>query len=182
MKGCLSNQKKAVHLFVMIKLSNVFHMFQNKNHCVFAFFQFILFILWSIFNFLLRFSYNTGIVWPKWGCMILWTVLYYVHGRNFQRLSNIHYVKSICIRSFSGLYFSAFGLNTESYSSSLCISSECGKIWTRKAPETDTFHAVISSFVLAFFHNELSLSLIYMITFKVKVFLDICLFRQISRL
>ena len=34
---------------------------------------------------------------------------------------NIHCVKSVRIRSFSGPYFPAFGLNTERYSVSLCI-------------------------------------------------------------
>ena len=33
---------------------------------------------------------------------------------------------------FSGLYFPAFGLNTERYGVSLRIHSECGKIQTRK--------------------------------------------------
>ena len=53
-----------------------------------------------------------------------------------------HCVKSVLIRSFSGPYFLAFGLNTERYSVSLHIQSECGKIRTRKIPNTDTFHAV----------------------------------------
>ena len=54
-------------------------------------------------------------------------------------------VKSVHIRSFSGPYFPAFGLNTErhsGYSASLCIHSECEKIQTRKTPNTDTFHSV----------------------------------------
>ena len=49
--------------------------------------------------------------------------------------------KSVRIRSFSGLFFPAFGLNTERYGVSLCIESECGKIRTRKTPNTDTYHA-----------------------------------------
>ena len=43
-----------------------------------------------------------------------------------------HCVKSVQIRSFSGPYFPAFGLNTERYNVSVCIQSECGKIQTRK--------------------------------------------------
>ena len=43
---------------------------------------------------------------------------------------------------FSGPYFSAFGLNTERYGVSLRIQSECGKVQTRKTPNTDTFYAV----------------------------------------
>ena len=45
-------------------------------------------------------------------------------------------------RIFSGPYFPAFGLNTERYAVSLRIQSKCGKIWTRKTPNTSTFHAV----------------------------------------
>ena len=43
-------------------------------------------------------------------------------------------VKSVRIRSYSGRYFPAFGLNTD--------QSECGKIRTRITPNTDTFYAV----------------------------------------
>ena len=53
-----------------------------------------------------------------------------------------HYVKSVLIRSFSGLHLPVFGLNTDRYSVSLRIKSECGKTRTRKTPNTDTFHAV----------------------------------------
>ena len=42
----------------------------------------------------------------------------------------------------SGPYLPAFGMNTERYGASLCIQSECGKIRTRKTPNTDTFHAL----------------------------------------
>ena len=40
---------------------------------------------------------------------------------------------------FSGPYFPTFALNTERYSLSLRIQSECGKIRTRKTPYLDTF-------------------------------------------
>ena len=50
--------------------------------------------------------------------------------------------KSVRIRSYSGPYFHAFGLNTERYELSLRIPSECEKIRTRITPNTDTFHAV----------------------------------------
>ena len=53
-----------------------------------------------------------------------------------------HCVKSIRIRSFSGPYFPAFGLNTERYEVSFHIQSDYEKIRTRKTPNTDTFHAV----------------------------------------
>ena len=47
--------------------------------------------------------------------------------------------KSIHIRSYSGQYFPQFGLNTERYTKSLRIQSECGKIRIRTAPNRDTF-------------------------------------------
>ena len=64
-----------------------------------------------------------------------------------------HCVKSVRIRSYSGPYFPAFGLNTERYSASLRIQSECGKIWTRITPNTDTFYAVNNS-ILESFESE----------------------------
>ena len=57
----------------------------------------------------------------------------------------MHCVKSVRIRSFSGPYFLAFGLNTERYSVSFRIQSKYGKIQTRITPNTDTFHVVTSS-------------------------------------
>ena len=47
-------------------------------------------------------------------------------------------VKGVRIRSYSGLYFPAFGLNTERYGVCLRIQSECQKIRTRITPNTDT--------------------------------------------
>ena len=51
----------------------------------------------------------------------------------------MHCVKSARIRSNSGPYFPAFGLNTERYGVFLRIKSECGKILARITPNTDTF-------------------------------------------
>ena len=59
-----------------------------------------------------------------------------------EKISLHECVKSVRIRSFSGPYFPPFGLNTERYSVSFCIQSECGKIQIRKTPNTDTFRAV----------------------------------------
>ena len=42
-------------------------------------------------------------------------------------------------------YFLTFRLNTERYGVSLHIQSECGKIRTRKTPNTGTFNAVLKS-------------------------------------
>ena len=41
-------------------------------------------------------------------------------------------MKSVPIKSFSGAYYPAFGLNTERYGVSLRIKFECGKIRTKK--------------------------------------------------
>ena len=43
-------------------------------------------------------------------------------------------MKNVCIRSYSGRCFSAFGLNTETYSVSHRIQSKCGKIRTIITP------------------------------------------------
>ena len=48
------------------------------------------------------------------------------------------------IRSYSGLYFPAFGLNTKRYSVSLRIQSECGKMRIGIARNTGTFYGVCS--------------------------------------
>ena len=56
---------------------------------------------------------------------------------------NVNYcAKSVLIRSYSGPNFPAFGLNTERYGVSFRIESECGKMWTRATPNTDTFYTV----------------------------------------
>ena len=53
-------------------------------------------------------------------------------------------VKSVRIWCFPGPYFPAFRLNTERYSVSLRIRSECRKIRTRKTTNTNTAHTVKS--------------------------------------
>ena len=55
--------------------------------------------------------------------------------------STNHCVKSVRIRSCSGPYFPATGLNTERYGVSLRIHSENWKIRTGITPDRDTFHA-----------------------------------------
>ena len=55
----------------------------------------------------------------------------------------LHCVKSVRICSYSGLYFPAFGLNTETYFVSLRIQFDCGTIRTRITPNTGTFYAVL---------------------------------------
>ena len=57
----------------------------------------------------------------------------------------LHCVKSVHIGSFYRSYFlSAFGLNKERYGVFIRIQSEYGKTRTRKTPNTDIFHAVLS--------------------------------------
>ena len=51
-------------------------------------------------------------------------------------------VKSVRIRSYSGPYFPAFGLNMGRYRVSLRIQYKWGKMRTRKTPNTDTSRAV----------------------------------------
>ena len=51
-------------------------------------------------------------------------------------------VKNFCIRSYSGPYFPAFGMNTEKYCVSLPIQSEFWKIGIRITPNMDTLYAV----------------------------------------
>ena len=56
-----------------------------------------------------------------------------------QKIKDTHCVKRVHIRSFSGPYFTEYGE----------IQSECGKIQTRKTPNTGTFHAVATGKILA---------------------------------
>ena len=84
--------------------------------------------------------------------------------RWWNTFSEHHYVKNVCIRSFCGPYFPAFRLNTERYSVSLRIQSECGEIRTRKTPNSDTFHKMRSlskkmqNFLLRWWHHKISQS------------------------
>ena len=55
---------------------------------------------------------------------------------------SFHCMKSVHIRSFSGLYFPTFGLNTEGYGASLRFLSECEKIRTKKLRMQTLFTSV----------------------------------------
>ena len=61
---------------------------------------------------------------------------------NWSTSQNTHCVKSVGIQSFSDPYFLAFWQNTERWELSQSIQSKCGKMRTRKTPNTDTFHVV----------------------------------------
>ena len=62
-----------------------------------------------------------------------------LHTKDFSndKNGNTQCVKSVRIRRFSGPYFPAFRLNTEIYEVNLHIYSKCGKIRTRKTPNTE---------------------------------------------
>ena len=53
------------------------------------------------------------------------------------------------------LFFPAFWLNTERFGVSLRIQSECGKIRTRKTPNTGTFHAMFVLKMFTKFHENI---------------------------
>ena len=57
-------------------------------------------------------------------------------------------MKSVHIRSFSGLYFHSFRLKTERYGVSLRIQSECGKIQTSKTPKRTLFTQYTCSIIM----------------------------------
>ena len=68
---------------------------------------------------------------------------------------HLHCVKSVPIRSSSGPFFPAFGLNTEIYRVNLRIQSKLKKMRNRKSPNKDTFHAVL--WILHFIQPDLKL-------------------------
>ena len=68
------------------------------------------------------------------------------------KIKRKHCVKSVHVRSYSGPYYLAFGLNAERYSISLPNQSECGKIRTRITPNTDTFHLLYETLCEIWYH------------------------------
>ena len=58
---------------------------------------------------------------------------------------NSHCVKSVRIRSYSGLHFPAFERTTERYGVSLLIQFKCGNMWTRIIPNKGHFSGSDSS-------------------------------------
>ena len=53
-----------------------------------------------------------------------------------------HWMKSVRIWSFYGPHLYAFTLNMERYSVLPHSQSKCGKIWTKRTPNKDTFYAM----------------------------------------
>ena len=100
--------------------------------------------------------------------------------------ASIHCVKSVRIRSYSDLHFLTFGLNTEKYSISLRIQSECGKMRTRITPNKETFHAVKNRNTCFMTHSlECALLLddnVHKESFNLRLLLSFCLsFCQFER-
>ena len=62
-------------------------------------------------------------------------------------------MKSARIKSFSGPYYPAFGLNTETYYVNLRIQSEWRDMQTRKTPNTDTFYVALRMTAFVFNNN-----------------------------
>ena len=57
-------------------------------------------------------------------------------------------MKSVRTWSYCSPYFPAFGLNTDRYSVAVIIQTECGNIWIRITPNTDTFYSVTFMYAL----------------------------------
>ena len=102
-----------------------------KHSLIFNLFFILSFIFWPFYNIMHQ---RVKLLIPKKLITSFWRI--------WSQVSGCHYVKSVLIRSYSGPYFPAFGLNTKRYGVSLRIQSECGKIQTRITPNTDTFYAV----------------------------------------
>ena len=97
---------------------------------------------------------------------------YFMQDCRRQTMINIrkwYYVKSVRIRSYSGPYFPASGLNTERYGVSLRIQPECGKIRTKITPNMDTLYGNDS---ITFHPNFLFFVLIWENMFKLKNWLE----------
>ena len=117
------------------------------------FFLFIFFALLAFFCFVFFSSFMLWCyqVFFDFFCSSVFVKQLLVSGKGTQSrslkivyLNNLHCLKSVRIRSYSGLYFPAFGLNTDRYRVSFRILSDWGKIQTRIKPNTDTFHAVLA--------------------------------------
>ena len=113
--------------------------------------------LTPFYNFLFRSMY-----WPI--RLVFFQNLNTSHVPNTEKheCSAYHCVKIVCVRSFCGPLFPAFGLNTERCSASVLILSECGKIRTRKTSNTDNFHAVYSCWKLWILETYFRLSPLYL--------------------
>ena len=100
-------------------------------------------------------------IWNESLIILRLTYSTFTRSLEFSNKSEKHSLRENCPYSkYSGPHFHAFGLNTERYSVSLCIQSECGKMRTRITPNTDTFHAVTQP-ILTMFSNVSNLCIIW---------------------
>ena len=78
-----------------------------------------------------------------------------------------HCVKNVRIRSFSGPYFPAFGVNTSVslYSFRMRENTDC----IRKTPNTDTFHAVRKSLKRSEVFKKINVDYYFLISVPTKV-------------
>ena len=79
----------------------------------------------------------------KWICSIYLIKIFLMYIKTFHWPNYMHCMKSVRIRSCSGPHFPAVGLNTEKYSVSLRIQSECGEMQNSITPNTDIFYTVM---------------------------------------
>ena len=88
-------------------------------------------------NYSLQKSYE--IIWNSW--INMESVI--IFSQKVMQKNNVTLRKK-CPHSefFWSVFFPTFGLNTERFRVSLSIQPECGKIRTRKTPNTDIFYAV----------------------------------------
>ena len=134
-----------VVIVLILNFSRIFLNYLFKRMWKFRFLRFIIlnFInCWSDINF-------QGTKVSRETCKLFlismkWIVTKYFNSRIYRVY--LHWVKSVRVRSYSGLHFPAFGLHMQGYSVSLRIQLECGKIWTRITPNMDTFHAVLVAY------------------------------------
>ena len=113
----------------------------------------VLFFFITNFTFWLVISPTLASTYPTTVIFVLFSCFMYVNFVIVQYRSKCHFAHSLLKKSpYSELFllaffphFLAFGLNTERYSVSLRIHSECGKMPTRITPNTDPFYVVGSS-------------------------------------
>ena len=110
----------------------------------------VLFFFITNFTFWLVISPTLASTYPTTVIFVLFSCFMYVNFVIVQYRSKCHFAHSLLKTSpYSELFllaffphFLAFGLNTERYSVSLRIQSECRKMRTRITPNTDTFYVV----------------------------------------
>ena len=117
---------------ILLLLYITYHYIYQLFICFISFFYFFIYMsLWYVLFVICYVCFYIYLLPTAVTCMILFHTFYWL--------------TSVRIRSYSGPYFPAFGLNTERYRVSLRIQPKCGKMLTRMTPNTDTFHAVLYS-------------------------------------